>query len=175
MSAGNWVLLIASSFSGGYAGGVTPDPIPNSEVKPSRADGTARETVWESRTSPGLFTKKTPKLALRGFRYSGSGCTERVRRARRRSDHGPAHSCRSPGAGRIGHPVPGTGVEPVRLFRLGILSPLRLPISPPGASCHDAPLYSRVRALMHCFFAVHGREGHQLGSVSAACCAARAS
>ena len=28
--------------SGGNAGGVTPDPIPNSEVKPSRADGTAR-------------------------------------------------------------------------------------------------------------------------------------
>ena len=41
--------------SGGNAGGVTPDPIPNSEVKPSRADGTARETVWESRSLPEFF------------------------------------------------------------------------------------------------------------------------
>ena len=32
---------------------VIPDPIPNSEVKLFRADGTAWETVWESRTSPG--------------------------------------------------------------------------------------------------------------------------
>jgi hypothetical protein len=37
---------------GGNVGGVIPDPIPNSEVKPSRADGTARGTAWESRTPP---------------------------------------------------------------------------------------------------------------------------
>jgi hypothetical protein len=30
-----------------------PDPIPNSEVKLLRADGTAQTPVWESRTSPG--------------------------------------------------------------------------------------------------------------------------
>src|SRR6266571_8623624 len=41
--------------SGGFAGGATPVPIPNTEVKPSRADGTAGETLWESRTPPGLF------------------------------------------------------------------------------------------------------------------------
>ncbi len=35
----------------------TPDPIPNSEVKLFGADGTAREAVWESRTSPGFFLK----------------------------------------------------------------------------------------------------------------------
>ena len=29
-------------LSGGITGGATPDPISNSEVKPSRADGTAR-------------------------------------------------------------------------------------------------------------------------------------
>ena len=28
--------------------------------------------------------------------------------------------------------VPGTGIEPVRCLHRGILSPLRLPISPPG-------------------------------------------
>lgn len=43
------------SFSGGYGGRVTPDPIPNSVVKPSSADGTAGETLWESRTPPDLW------------------------------------------------------------------------------------------------------------------------
>jgi hypothetical protein len=42
-------------LSGGNGGGATPDPIPNSAVKPSSADGTARETVWESRTPPGII------------------------------------------------------------------------------------------------------------------------
>src|SRR3954452_17318525 len=40
-------------ISGDNSGGETPDPIPNSEVKPSRADGTAGGTLWESRSSPG--------------------------------------------------------------------------------------------------------------------------
>src|SRR6266536_5534578 len=30
----------------------TPGPIPNPEAKPLSADGTARATAWESRTSP---------------------------------------------------------------------------------------------------------------------------
>jgi hypothetical protein len=29
-----------------------PVPIPNTEVKPRRADRTARESAWESRSSP---------------------------------------------------------------------------------------------------------------------------
>jgi hypothetical protein len=37
---------------GGYSEGDTPVPIPNTEVKPFSADGTARETAWESRTPP---------------------------------------------------------------------------------------------------------------------------
>src|SRR6266536_2620981 len=37
---------------GGYSGGETPGPIPNPEVKPSSADGTALETGWESRSPP---------------------------------------------------------------------------------------------------------------------------
>jgi hypothetical protein len=41
--------------SGGYSGRATPDPIPNSVVKPSSADGTAGETLWESRTPPDLW------------------------------------------------------------------------------------------------------------------------
>ena len=36
-----------SNYLGGYSGGVPPLPIPNREVKPARADGTAHP--WESR------------------------------------------------------------------------------------------------------------------------------
>jgi hypothetical protein len=39
---------------GGYGEGETPGPIPNPEVKPFSADGTALETVWESRTPPDI-------------------------------------------------------------------------------------------------------------------------
>ena len=39
---------------GGYSGGVTPVPIPNTAVKPLSPDGTARASVWESRKLPGL-------------------------------------------------------------------------------------------------------------------------
>jgi len=45
-------------ISGGNSGGATPDPISNSEVKSSRADGTAGETLWESRSPPGLFSRQ---------------------------------------------------------------------------------------------------------------------
>ena len=37
---------------GGQSGGVTPVPIPNTEVKPSSADGTWDDCPWESRTPP---------------------------------------------------------------------------------------------------------------------------
>ena len=46
--------------------GVTPDPIPNSEVKPHSADGTAGEALWESRTPPDFFFAPSP-LRSRGF------------------------------------------------------------------------------------------------------------
>jgi hypothetical protein len=39
----------------GHSGGGTPGPIPNPEVKPSSADGTARATVWESRSPRNHF------------------------------------------------------------------------------------------------------------------------
>ncbi len=39
-------------FSGDFVERVTPVPIPNTEVKPLRADGTAWEAAWESRKSP---------------------------------------------------------------------------------------------------------------------------
>ena len=51
---------VPAELSGGYGGGVTPLPIPNREVKPSSADGTARETVWESRSPPGV-NRRAPR------------------------------------------------------------------------------------------------------------------
>lgn len=36
----------------------TPVPIPNTMVKPQTAEGTALETVWESRWPPNLKKKK---------------------------------------------------------------------------------------------------------------------
>src|SRR5207247_3125075 len=54
-------------FSGDFVGRVTPVPIPNTEVKPAGADGTARETVWESRKSPGLLNKSPLNKCSGGF------------------------------------------------------------------------------------------------------------
>jgi len=42
-------------FPGDYGEGEPPVPIPNTAVKPLRADGTCRATGWESRSSPGAF------------------------------------------------------------------------------------------------------------------------
>jgi hypothetical protein len=41
------------NISGGNIEEAIPDPISNSEVKLFGADGTARATLWESRTLPG--------------------------------------------------------------------------------------------------------------------------
>src|SRR5436305_11609734 len=46
-------------FSGDCSGGETPVPIPNTAVKPPSADGTARVSVWESRSSPGNYLQST--------------------------------------------------------------------------------------------------------------------
>ena len=46
-----------SKVSGGHSCGVTPVPIPNTEVKPDTADGTAWETAWESRSLPAVMVE----------------------------------------------------------------------------------------------------------------------
>ena len=54
-------------FCGGHSEEDPPVPIPNTEVKLFSADGTARETVWESR-SPPLYIEKAPiRISGRGF------------------------------------------------------------------------------------------------------------
>ena len=69
---------------GVLAGGATPVPIPNTEVKPSRADCTARATVWESRSSPEIIKKAQRKLGL--FVFQGIAM----------QDHERLHSLDSP-------------------------------------------------------------------------------
>ena len=56
-----------SKHAGGHRIRVTPVPIPNTEVKPDTADGTARETVWESRSLPAVFVKKPDVNSRRAF------------------------------------------------------------------------------------------------------------
>ncbi len=46
---------VSIKMSGGYTGGETPVPIPNTEVKPARADDTMIARSWESRSPPGIF------------------------------------------------------------------------------------------------------------------------
>lgn len=43
-------------FAGVFSDGATPDPIPNSEVKPVSGDGSAAVTLWESSTMPAFFS-----------------------------------------------------------------------------------------------------------------------
>ena len=45
----------APQLVGDLTAGDPPVPIPNTEVKPRRADCTARESVWESRSLPALI------------------------------------------------------------------------------------------------------------------------
>src|SRR5262245_13408984 len=72
---------------GGDAGGATPVPIPNTEVKPSRADGTALVTAWESRSLPGLIrTQRGPVGPLWRFWRCCRSRSAVVRRAQRLED-----------------------------------------------------------------------------------------
>ena len=48
-------MLYASRLAGGNTEGETPDPIPNSEVKPLRADGSDPARDRESRSPPAFF------------------------------------------------------------------------------------------------------------------------
>ncbi len=47
------MINVFKDVPGGLTGGATPVPIPNTEVKPSKADDTAAVRQWESRTLPG--------------------------------------------------------------------------------------------------------------------------
>ncbi len=67
MDNGSLVTCIVSQSYGGHSGGETPGPIPNPEAKPSSADGTALDRVWESRTPPNTHSRKPPTTTGWGF------------------------------------------------------------------------------------------------------------
>ena len=75
----------AHAFPGGDRRGVTPVPIPNTEVKPFTADGTARVTVWESRSLPG-FSSQPDAVWRRAVCSSAVTCSPRDRSRRGRVD-----------------------------------------------------------------------------------------
>jgi hypothetical protein len=60
MAAGKLPPSAAPKLAGEHTARVTPVPIPNTEVKPRRADGTARVSVWEIRSSPALNSNELP-------------------------------------------------------------------------------------------------------------------
>src|ERR1041384_4201308 len=61
------VLFHGFGFSGDCSGGETPVPIPNTAVKPPSANGTARESAWESRSLPGSIFQGPPREGLSFF------------------------------------------------------------------------------------------------------------
>src|SRR5882672_7340367 len=67
----------ADKYAGGHRIRVTPVPIPNTEVKPDTADGTARETVWESRSLPAVIQKRGGSIAKAVGPFSFSHRTHR--------------------------------------------------------------------------------------------------
>ena len=50
--------------------GATPVPIPNTMVKTQTADGTALETVWESRWPPNLKKKERRQIRCRSLKIN---------------------------------------------------------------------------------------------------------
>src|SRR4051812_42292906 len=71
---------------GGHSERETPGPIPNPEVKPFSADGTATERLWESRTPPDIHsvveaTVRWPLLISAPFAGPTPGADSRGRAA----------------------------------------------------------------------------------------------
>ena len=66
-------VLKNSAFLVAMRSGETPVPIPNTMVKPQAADGTALETVWESRWLPDLKSKKEAMDSFDRWAYSSAG------------------------------------------------------------------------------------------------------
>ena len=67
---------------GDLTGGETPVPIPNTEVKPTRADGTDMVTCWESRSLPRLYVKGQLTAGLFHF-----GCPEKTTKTPATKNH----------------------------------------------------------------------------------------
>ncbi len=67
-----------AKFFGDHSEEAPPVPIPNTEVKLFSADGTARVTVWESRSSPILYNKSPNREIDWGFLCFQGSCTPAI-------------------------------------------------------------------------------------------------
>ena len=65
-------------FPGGFSGGATPDPIPNSEVKPTRADGTVSARIRKSRSLPGYYFSLALLKLLETIHHQRWRCMRRL-------------------------------------------------------------------------------------------------
>ena len=111
-----WSCPAECKISGGHGGGETPVPIPNTAVKPARADGTWGEAPWESRSPPGFLTKPPLSFGSRGFRTFWAGC-DRRRDARPLRYCGPCWPPGAPSRTGLAHdetPAPGAADGPAR-------------------------------------------------------------
>lgn len=91
--------------AGGHGGRETPGPIPNPEVKPSSADGTARGSVWESRRPP----DHTPSPQGAGNPTKGPtpcGGTTIQQPHQHQTPHQTTGTTRQPGSRPAGPPPP---------------------------------------------------------------------
>ena len=70
-----------SKYAGGHRSRVTPVPIPNTEVKPATADGTAWETAWESRSLQAVIPRAEMSSSSRPFVVFGNFTFLRSRRS----------------------------------------------------------------------------------------------
>jgi hypothetical protein len=82
------------TWSAAIARGITPDPIPNSEVKPRCADGTAGAARWESTAPPTLFVKRPCAPADAGAQ--GRFCVPPPAAATPRGRRPPGRAARTP-------------------------------------------------------------------------------
>ena len=82
--------------AGGHGGRGTPGPIPNPEVKPASAEGTAGATLWETRAPPAPGARCAGLGAGRRERAPGGGGPERVPLFRLRGFSGPREEERPP-------------------------------------------------------------------------------
>src|SRR3954454_11956985 len=85
-------MLTSRQSYGGHSGGETPGLIPNPEAKPSSADGTAPERVWESRTPPDKLSIEGRPLGRPSIRLPG-----------------PAHTASPDGKDEVVNAVPSDG------------------------------------------------------------------